>query len=57
VFGTDAVGEIGVHHPREIIRIERDCRLYEMIALDMLVLVLAVSSHKLVRCHALSRVC
>jgi hypothetical protein len=24
VFGTDAVGEIGVHHPREIIRIERD---------------------------------
>ena len=23
-FGTNAVGEIGVHHPREIIRIERD---------------------------------
>jgi len=23
-FGTDPVGEIGVHHPREIIRIERD---------------------------------
>ena len=23
-FGTDPIGQIGVHHPREIIRIERD---------------------------------
>jgi len=23
-FGTDPIGQIGVHHPREIVRIERD---------------------------------
>jgi hypothetical protein len=23
-YGTDPIGEIGVHHPREILRIERD---------------------------------
>lgn len=23
-FGTDPIGQIGIHHPREIVRIERD---------------------------------